>query len=120
MPYLSDQWGRMNPHGPGDPALVVQEKMLLFHPNRDSWFPYLYEIAIHHLVQLEGIEKNGCPIKRIIAYMQDTSKEALEEQFAFESLVFVFMTQAFEGASPELNEIGNQILPDEMHEVKWK
>ena len=28
------------------------------------------------------------------------------------------MIQVFEGASPELDEIGNQILPDEMHEVE--
>ena len=72
--------------GPPDPDLVVQGGTLLFHPNRDGRFPYLYVVSHHSLVNKM---KNKKAITQIIVYVQDTDALALKSMYEFEEMLYV-------------------------------
>lgn len=60
---------------------------LLFHPNRDGRLPYLYIVQNHPLVDRSKL-RVGSP-GRILVYVQDTSKETMTAQAAFEDTLEV-------------------------------
>lgn len=83
MPCYPEKFGSpMLESGP-ESRLTVPEGELLFSSNRDGRFPYLYEVKSHPKVRNTNI------IKRIIVYVQDTSKEALEALWDFEEMLRV-------------------------------
>jgi hypothetical protein len=48
--YPLDRSECMNQEGPSDPRFRIPGGILLYHPQRDSHFPYIYRISTHTLV----------------------------------------------------------------------
>ena len=104
VPYPADpQVPFMLESGPGDPELVVRQGKLLFHPQRDSRFPYLYQVPSHPLVD-EMIDKTV--IKNILVYIQDTKPAALKRLLDFENTLFVPL-----GPNDSMHDLGEENLP---------
>ena len=89
--------------GPPDPDLVVKDGILLFHPQRDSRFPYLYRVQSHPLVD-EMLDKTA--IKNILVYIQDTEPSALKHLLDFENTLFVPL-----GPDESMHGLGRENLP---------
>lgn len=67
------------------PEFVVEGGTLLYDPNRDSRFQYFFSIPTHPLVTFHDENTTG----RIIVYIQDTDKDIMAIQFAFEKTLQV-------------------------------
>lgn len=65
---------------PSDKRFVVPGGTLLYHPNRDDRHPYMYTVENHPLdTRVERFKG------RMIVFIQDTSKDAIDRLRAFES-----------------------------------
>ena len=84
--YPKDCKAFMLEGGPSDPELVVPGGKLVFNARRDERFPYIYEVASHPLV--DEMEDKSV-IRKIWVYVQDTSKEGLKKDLAFEETLYV-------------------------------
>lgn len=102
--YPPDPWAPfMLKSGPSDSNLVVEEGNLLFHPQRDGRFPYLFQVASHPQVE-DMIDKTI--IKKILVYIQDTESAALKSLLNFEDRLFVPL-----GPDLSMPDLGRKNLP---------
>ena len=69
--------------GPADPRFRIPGGTLLYHPERDEHFPYLYEIPSHVLVH------SPQHIKKILIHVVDTSVNACKARANFEKMLTV-------------------------------
>ena len=76
--YPKDRTTCMIKDGPVDPRFQVPGGTLRFKPERDSRFPYIYEIPTHALVHSPKY------IKTILIHIVDTSIEARKVRAKFE------------------------------------
>lgn len=76
--YPKDRTACMIKDGPVDPRFQVPGGTLCFKPERDSRFPYIYEIPTHALVHSPKY------IKTILIHIVDTSMEARKARAKFE------------------------------------
>lgn len=72
--------------GPPDPELVVAGGTLMFHPERDRRFPYLYVVPRHSHVDRM---KNKEAVTQIVVYIQDTDADTLKSTYEFEETLHV-------------------------------
>lgn len=73
----------MDENGPGDKAFRVPDGKLLYHPGRDSRFPYIYEMQSHPLDPTPKVRK------RILVYVIDTSEANLVKLHNWENSLSV-------------------------------
>ncbi len=73
----------MSKEGPTDPRFQIPGGTLLYHPERDERFPYLYEIPSHILVHSPEY------IKKILIRVMDTSIDARKALATFEKTLSV-------------------------------
>jgi hypothetical protein len=81
--YPADCSTYMNKEGPSDPRFRIPGGELLYHPKRDSRFPYLYRISTHTLVHSPD------HFKTILIHVVDTSMEARIRRAQFEKSLSV-------------------------------
>lgn len=81
--YPRDRATCMSEEGPRDPQFRVPGGTLLYKPERDTRFPYIYEIPTHTLVHSPKY------IKRILIHVVDTSIDARKACANYESKLSV-------------------------------
>lgn len=101
--YPPDPQAPFMENRPSNSDFVVKEGNLLFHPQRDGRFPYLYQVTSHPRVE-EMIDKTI--IKKILVYIQDTEPAALKSLLNFEDRLFVPL-----GPDLSMQELGRKNLP---------
>jgi hypothetical protein len=69
------------------PELQVPDGMLLYNPNRDGRFPYIFQVDSHLLAH----DRDLFPSGRILRYIQDTSVEGLKALGEFEASLEVLL-----------------------------
>ena len=70
---------RMLPVAP--PGLQVPDGVLLYDPERDGRFPYIFQVGSHPLAH----DRDLFPSGRILVYIQDTSVDGLKQLEEFEA-----------------------------------
>lgn len=80
--YPRDRSTVMSKDGPTNPLFQVSNGKLLYNPNRDARFPYIYEVATHALLHSQHIT-------RIFVHIVDTSLEARVGRAEFEKKLSV-------------------------------
>ena len=73
----------MNVDGPTDPHFRIPNGTLLYHPNRDGRFPYLYAVSTHALAHSPEY------IKKILIHVVDTSVKDRISRAKFEKTLSV-------------------------------
>jgi hypothetical protein len=63
------------------PELQVPDGVLLYDPERDGWFPYVFQVHSHPLAH----DRELFPSGRILVYIQDTSVDGLKRLEEFEA-----------------------------------
>jgi hypothetical protein len=63
------------------PELQVPDSVLLYDPNRDGQFPYIFQVNLHPLAH----DRDSFPSGRILVYIQDMSVEGLKALGEFEA-----------------------------------
>ena len=93
--YPSDLSTCMSPEGPSDPRFCIPGGVLLYHPQRDARFPYLYRLSTHALVHSPD------HIKTILIRVVDTSVNARIDRAQFDKKLSVPL-----GPNALMNEYG--------------
>jgi hypothetical protein len=81
--YPTDLSAYMSPEGPSDPRFRIPGGTLLYHPQRDARFPYLYRISTHALVHSPD------HFKMILIHIVDTSVDARIRCAQFDEILSV-------------------------------
>jgi hypothetical protein len=81
--YPADLSACMHQEGPSDHRFRIPEGVLLYHPQRDIRFPYLYRISTHALVHSPN------HFKTILIRIVDTSVKARIHSAQFDNTLSV-------------------------------
>ena len=81
--YPRDRSTCMSKDGPTDHCFHIPGGTLLYKPQRDVRFPYIYKIPTHALVH------SGNYIKTILIHIMDTSIDAREARAKYEGMLSV-------------------------------
>jgi hypothetical protein len=83
LTYPRDHSTLMSKEGPVDPRFHIPGGTLLYNPEQDGRFPYLYKISTHALVHSPEY------IKTILIHIVDTSTEQRKARAKYEKTLSV-------------------------------